>query len=61
MITNERKLELRKLGAEAASGAVSVLASSLNTDSEEAAYTQRYMTKLAEKIRGGVFVDEADL
>ena len=60
-ITKERKLELRKLAAEAARGAVTVLASSLNTDSEEAEYTQRYMAKLAERITHNIFVDDAEL
>lgn len=60
-ITKERKLELRKLGAEAASGAVSVSASSLHVSTEEDEYVRRYMTKIAEKIRQGVFVDEAEL
>lgn len=65
MITNERKLALRKNAAALARRAVEriadVVPSVLALSADEGEYVSKYVRVLAKKINHTVFVDEAEL
>jgi hypothetical protein len=66
MITNERKLELRKAAAALARvaverAAVVTVRPAAAATPEEDRYARKYLACLAKKITYSVFIDEADL